>query len=251
MAENLLCVVNRILATPAPVLCLDTCALLDIIRVPIRFREDKISVNVITAAFNLIAKASTDKPDLWILILDLVEKEWLDNATYVHTDIEKHLNHLHYGLNHFSKVLDIVGTDTAFYQTDLRSLNLEKKLYSLSEKLLKTAIIIENDDNCKIKAMDRVSINVAPAGSKQGKNEAKDCMIIEHYLCLCKELRNQAFSEKCLFVSSNTQDYGHPQRLRSPLDVQFANVNLIFARDLAMANASIFARDLVEANAKR
>ena len=86
MAENLLGVVNRILAAPAPVLCLDTCALLDIIRVPARFHENKISVNIITAAFELISKASTNPPDLWILILELVEKEWLENASNVHTD---------------------------------------------------------------------------------------------------------------------------------------------------------------------
>jgi len=34
-------------------------------------------------------------------------------------------------------------------------------------------------------------------------------------------------------------DYGHPQRLRSPLDVEFANINLIFAKDIAMANSMI------------
>jgi len=73
MAENLNGVVNRILAAPAPVLCLDTCALLDIIRVPIRFRQDKISVNVITAAFDLISKASTER--LWVLILISVNQD--------------------------------------------------------------------------------------------------------------------------------------------------------------------------------
>ena len=239
MYLNLNGVVNRILAAPAPVLCLDTCALLDIIRVPIRFRENKISVNVITTAFELISKASTNPPDLWILILELVEKEWLENASTVHTDLEKHLNSLHYALDHFSKALDRIETDTLFDKTDLRSFDIDHKLYSLSEKFLKSSIIMENDDNCKIKAMDRVSIDAAPAGSKQGKNEAKDCMIIEHYLCLCKKLRNNAFAEKCLFVSSNTQDYGHPQRLRSPLDVEFANINLIFAKDIAMANSMI------------
>lgn len=239
MAKNLLSVVNRILAAPAPVpvLCLDTCALLDIIRVPIRFHKDKISVEVITAAFDLISKASTDKPDLWILTIELVEKEWLENAANVHTELKTHLNNLHYALDHFSKAQNKIETDSQFYQTDLRCFNLVQQLYSLSESLLKTSIIVENDDNCKIKAMNRVSTDDAPAGSKHGKNEAKDCMIIEHYLYLCRELRNNGFSEKCLFVSSNTQDYGHPQRLRSPLDVQFASVDLIFAKDFAMAKS--------------
>jgi hypothetical protein len=89
-----------------------------------------------------------------------------------------------------------------------------------------------NDDSCKIKAMERASIDAAPAGSKH-------CLIIEHYLCFCRELRNNTFAEKCFFVSSNAQEYGHSQRLRSPLDVEFANLNLNFAKDIAMANSMI------------
>jgi hypothetical protein len=233
MATPIPLLVNRILTQPAPVLFLDTCALLDIIRVP--FRE--VSVNLIVATNDIILKASTNH--LWIVTLALVEKEWRDNAGNVSIELEKHLQKLHDNLVKFSDTLDKIETGTPFYKTDLRRFEIEQKLYHLSEKLLKTAITMENDDNCKIKAMNRVSTDAAPAGSKHGKNEAKDCMIIEHYLCLCQELRNNAFAEKCLFLSSNTQDYGHPQRLRPPLDVEFANLNLNFAKDIAMANSMI------------
>ncbi len=233
MAISLL--VNRILTQPAPVLFLDTCALLDIIRVPFR----KVSVNLIVATNDIILKASTNQPNLWIVILELVEKEWRENVGNVSIELEKHIQELHDNLIKFSDTLEKIGTISPFYNADLRSFDIEHKLYCLSEKLLKSSIIMENDDNCKIRAMDRVSIDAAPAGSKHRKNEAKDCMIIEHYLYLCQELRSNTFAEKCLFVSSNTQDYGHPQCLRSPLDVEFANINLIFAKDIAMANSMI------------
>jgi hypothetical protein len=233
MATPISLLVNRILTQPAPVLFLDTCALLDIIKVPFR----KVSVNLIGATNDIFLKASTNH--LWIVTLDLVEKEWQDNVGNVSIELDKHLQELHDNLVKFSDTLDKIETNAQFYQTDLRRFDIVQKLYSLSEKLLKSSVIMENDDNCKIKAMDRVSIDAAPAGSKHGKNEAKDCMIIEHYLCLCRKLRNNTFAEKCLFVSSNTQDFGHPQRLRSPLDVEFANLNLVFAKDIAMANSMI------------
>jgi hypothetical protein len=93
-------------------------------------------------------------------------------------------------LINFSDTLDKICSVSHVYNTDLRAFNLEQQLYNLSKMLLKTSLIVENDDNCKIKAMNRVSDDEAPAGSKHGKNEAKDCMIIEHYLCICRELRN-------------------------------------------------------------
>ncbi|RKZ93071.1 MAG: hypothetical protein DRR19_02345 [Candidatus Parabeggiatoa sp. nov. 1] len=177
MAIPIQSVVNRLLIQPAPILFLDTCAFLDIMRVPFR---DEISFNIIAAAHEILSKAEASKPALCIVIIELIEEEWLENTDRVLTELENHIKKLDYNLIRFGKTLDKVGTLSQFSYTDLTTYDLAQKLYSLSQRLLKTSVVIKNDDNCKINAIDRALKYQAPAA--YGKTELKDCLKITLFL---------------------------------------------------------------------
>jgi hypothetical protein len=60
----------------------------------------------------------------------------------------------------------------------------------------------------------------------------KDCVIVEEYLELTRQLRAIGFTKKCVFCTSNVNDYGPPH---PALVTDFAAVNLIFTTNLPWA----------------
>lgn len=60
----------------------------------------------------------------------------------------------------------------------------------------------------------------------------KDCVILEECWELCRQLRANGFAKKCVFCTSNTDDYGPPY---PTLATNFAAVNLTFTTNLPWA----------------
>jgi hypothetical protein len=77
------------------------------------------------------------------------------------------------------------------------------------------------------------------APSSKGKPEYKDCHIVEHFLELARMLRSGGLTEKIVFVSSNTEDYGKGPDGRPPLDAEFRAVQLQFVTDIAWAESQL------------
>jgi hypothetical protein len=71
----------------------------------------------------------------------------------------------------------------------------------------------------------------------------EDCEIIEHYLSLVHELRTALFIPRCIFVSSNTEDYG--KCAESLLRQDFERLRIDYVNNLAWAESLL--RDLPEA----
>jgi hypothetical protein len=80
---------ERILAQPAPVLFLDTCALLDVLRVA----SDRESVphRIVPAAAEVAAKAIKYPRELWAFGAARLDVEWDDNVYGVLDHIERHI----------------------------------------------------------------------------------------------------------------------------------------------------------------
>jgi hypothetical protein len=118
------------------------------------------------------------------------------------------------------------------------AVNFPNELFSISETLLLESEVILQDDTLLAAAMKRVLNEHAP--SSNGK-EAKDCVIIEHYLAMCAELRRLRVGDAIRFVTSNVNDFGTPGALRAPLDRQFLdpNVDMQLTMDVTAALASL------------
>jgi hypothetical protein len=171
MLLTLLDITNKINANPAPLLLLDTCTFLDIIRVPNR---NNIQVNVVEAAMTLIARAKSKSPkDIWLVICDIVREEWDSNAGEVRNELKTYI-YKHHGTR-FGEILEKTLPGVIYSQPNLTTFSLEQHLYNLSKNLLEASLKIADDDNCLVRATKRVRMNQAPASNS--KSEPKDCMI--------------------------------------------------------------------------
>ncbi len=225
-----------ILASPAPVLLLDTSSVLDIIRAGGR---ESCPPQLIKAAMEILDRASQSPPRLWIVMADLVQREWNDNCDRVMLETHKRIEELDKNIKALADVLGYLGRVPPTPFTVFSGYGIESQLRSLASNLLVAAAIIKGDDGCSVLANRRSIMGWAPAS--RGKNALKDCMIIEHYISLCQELSKADFNSKCAFVSSNINDYGKGGRPLPPLDEHLKAVGIEYVTDLAWARSILFA----------
>ena len=223
-----------ILGSPAPVLLLDTSSVLDIIRAGGR---ERCPPGLIPAALEMIGIASKSPPGLWIVAAELVQSEWNDNCERVERDTRKRINELDQDIEALSAVLTHLGSVRPEGVPNFSGYAIESMLKGVTVNLLCAATMLQGDDRCSMSANRRAILGCAPAS--KGRNALKDCMIIEHYISLCRQLGEAGFESKCVFVSSNVNDYGKGGRPLSPLDEDFRAVGIEYATDLAWANSIV------------
>jgi len=223
--------VVKILAHPAPVVFLDTCVLLDIIRAPQR----NASENVL-AAQQLLEGVCKAPPTVYVPIACPTPVEWKDHVDSAVSDCDDAVNSVsavaeafrHLG---FPGILSLPGSAPSLP-------NLPK---DLSSELLNAVILLDKDREAMSRAVDRIIHSKRPA--RTGGKGAKDAMILDHALELARSLRQAGFVDLCLFVSSNISDFAvksgtklHPElqpEFDSPTNLQYA-VNLTGAVQILM-----------------
>ncbi|OQY58001.1 MAG: hypothetical protein B6245_14110 [Desulfobacteraceae bacterium 4572_88] len=227
-------IISDILNHPAPVIFLDTCIILDIIRALYR---EKIDIKIVVSAKELIIRSQAEPAGIWLLISEIVETEWNNNINSVVKELRSEIKKLRKNLFRLERILENLFSGTPIPYPDIASYDLDVSLRNISEKLLKSSISFSNDMGCFAKSSLRVIRNEAPAS--KGKSEAKDCMIIEHYLKISRCLHENGFKEKRIFITSNKKDYGKPSDIRQPLKNEFENVGLAYVDNLAWAVSMI------------
>jgi hypothetical protein len=163
-------------------------------------------------------------PNLWIIIPPPVLHEWGEHSQRTFNELQQHL----YKLDTMNEFLDATAHAVSIplpSTVTYSHRNIDLALAKLSRDLLNHAIILREDSICQEKAYRRVVDKVAPADNKGGM---KDCMIIEHSIELCSQLRKGGFAKKCVFISSNTKYFCLPSSTapKPPLDSQLNAVQL-------------------------
>ncbi len=225
---------RTIIHAPAPVLLVDTSALLDVIRAPQR-RE--IRHAVIEAAIVLHDKVTAVPPQLWVVVAPFVPKEWDDHVDATVASLAAHIRTVDEHIITLAQVAHLATPDTAVPAVMFASLQLPAYLRSRAQALLNVALLLEEDLTCIIRARHRVIQDTPPAS--KGKGEFKDCEIIEHYLALCRALQGHGFAPRRVFVTANRNDYcAEPERskLHPILTAEFDAAGLRYAADFAWAN---------------
>jgi hypothetical protein len=217
--------VDLILAAPAPVLFIDTCILLDIIRAPLRGHN-----RIIEAAARLAEHAALEPPRLHVLITSTIDSEWAEHVARVRAEVERELQAARRVLDAMRDACRSAGL-TPPRAPSARYADIPRHLTEIATRLHRRAIVLGADDQCTIRAYNRHVRKLPPA---QGGEQIKDCVIIEHFLQFCADLRLAGLSEKCVFASSNTRDYCEGgSRIHPHLGIEFTAVNLRFVADLA------------------
>jgi len=114
-----------ITAKPAPVLFLDTCTILDVLRAPCR---ESIAVEEISAAMALIKLNGQHTPGVWLVTNETVHGEWTANLDTVRTELERESKKLR-GFGPGLSMLSILSTaGHTKSATALNTLNFQSTL---------------------------------------------------------------------------------------------------------------------------
>lgn len=218
---------DLIISAPFPVIMLDTCILLDIIRAPIENTN-----YCIRPARTIANNAYGPTPSIYIVASDQVLTEWDANHERVARSLESHINTLDRHLTQANQALTLSGLTSISHPTQLSSLGLHGSLKTISSQLLDNAIILQEDAECSLKASGRTRENRPPARKGGG---LQDCYIIEHYIALCNQLQDVGFNKHLVFASSNTNDFCQKKPImHDSLITEFPS-NFQYATNLAWA----------------
>ncbi len=187
--------VADLVAAPRPVLFLDTCTVLDIVRAPLRDLTAAVR-----AAGELRALAATESVRLFVQ--DIVPGEWADNLPAARRDGEA-------GVRAFIATWQIAA-DLGQPAPPLPAVPpgaLIDKLEQLSRDLLIAADTLDRDHAGMSWAIDRVAAKQKPSSAK---GPVKDCHILGHALRLSTLLAAAGHPKWRMLVSSNRSDFAAP-----------------------------------------
>jgi hypothetical protein len=230
MAESIHFAAQKILtATPTPVFFLDTCAILDIVNAG---HLETLQVQVIVAANHLLRMA-VGPPGIWLVTTQMVQDEFQRNIGNTMETLDAQIKILDAKIVQCRDAVQYSLPTQFLPSIKFRDFGLSEKLGDLARSLAEAAIVLDDESECLRAARARNNAGKPPSHRKQ---QLPDCEIIEHYFALTRRLRKNGFAHKCIFVSSNSQDYGKPaesflQDEFSALDLQFVS-NLAWARSL-------------------
>jgi len=228
-----------ITAKPAPVLFLDTCTILDVLRAPCR---ESIAVEEISAAMALIKLNGQHTPGVWLVTNETVHGEWTANLDTVRTELERESKKIERLRSRLVDAVDIVYGRTHEVGHRIEHLKLSEHLENLSKQLLSVSQKVKIADSHSLSAMNRVRKYLAPAG--RGKQEAKDCEIFEAFLDVGRTLRTKGFADSICFVTANSDDYGKPKEPKNQLEAELLAINARYVGSLSWALAVVEGREI-------
>jgi hypothetical protein len=218
--------ITQIVASGKPVLCIDTCSLLDVMRDVTR--ETVLAANA-ESGLELLAAAEDVSLRLWVLIAQQVRSELVDREQGVQDEADKNLKRFREQaarVDHIAGIYGAQGTiDTAHLTGHVGAARAVFERWKLVGRDVATS------HTALQRAFIRVNKGEAPASI--GNQSMKDCVIVESYLEAMRDLRAGGMQANAVMLSSNTKDYGGAAlvSLRAPLAADFAAVQMDFAAD--------------------
>jgi hypothetical protein len=200
---TLTAVVTQLIAAPKPVLCLDTCDILEIVQC-LDWEKPGAPrpITCIEPVKRLLDKLFTDPNRVKIIVTELVATEWHQNIAGIRTKAWQFLDKIDKIVGQAYQAAASSGTVLLPYPA-LVPTTLVNDLEALSSALLGAATRLDLDDAQTSLALQRVMVKQRPSHD----GHIKDSMNFEHYLQLARQLRVAGFIEKCVFVSKNRKDY--------------------------------------------
>jgi hypothetical protein len=225
--------IARLTALGVPILCFDTCTVLDIMRDPTR---KTVRRHEQQAALDLVAAMESGRT-LVGLVADQVQREFESLADSVGNEAAQALEDLRKQLARIDEVVAVFGGTG---RTDLQHLdNHVIRARAVVDRLMAAATLAPESPEITSRAFRR--LNQARTPARKGKDSMKDCVVIETYLDIVSSLRVAGLTSKIVFVSSNKNDYaGETGRVLKPdLGAEFAKVGMEYAPNLAAAKHSV------------
>jgi hypothetical protein len=219
----------QVQAAGLPVLFIDTCSLVDVIRAPIR--PEKLR-GCVEAAAELLQLVTTPQRAT-LVVASFISLEWHTHAPATRDELTKHLGRLDEWAISFHDACAFVGIAPAFGRPVYASAGLADALFDLSGRLLQSAVCLDPHNDTNMRAFQRAVTHTPPS---QKGGEIKDSTIVEECLEVCRLLHAASFPRKRVFCTSNTDDYCDATKALHPsLDADFRAVGLVFTKELPWA----------------
>ncbi len=225
---------ERIVKLPAPILFLDTCIFLDILRTPYR---KNISPDNISSALAISQLADSEPPKIWLITNETVHGELEANIENVKKELTCETEKQEKIHDKFIRCANATFKQNFQHGQKVTQLQLSDHLQSLSNNIMRKCLVIRVEDSHSLGAMDRIRKYLAPAS--KGKQEAKDCEIFEAFLDVSKKIREGGVTEKIFFITSNTKDYGNPSD--SFVKSEFCQISATYVNNLSWALSEVSA----------
>jgi hypothetical protein len=222
--------VAALVANPKPVLALDTCVPLDVIRAGMRGQSDLIADSRRLSEFVI-----TDPDQVQLVVTSLVVLEWGQNKDIVRQEMTDWLTETDQRIVEIHRTWDRVGSPKLTQAPTYLEPALLDALTDLGESLIQQAVVLDEDNPCVMRALDRVKQKRRPSHKK----EVKDSIHLEHYLEMSRQLHASGFTRPTFFVSTNAADFwtdkNTPAYPHVDLRAELAAVNLTFYGRLEFA----------------
>ena len=192
-------------AAPKPVICLDTCDILEVVQCLDWEKSGGNTPRVVSCIepVRRLLNTLTVNPDrAQLIITDLVHTEWSQNIAGIGTKAEEFINKIDDIVGRPYQAAGFAGTLLPIYPP-LAGSTLVADLVALSTALLNQATRLILDDSLIDLALARVMGKHRPSHD----GHIKDSINFEHYLELARRLRAGGFAEEVVFVSKNRKDY--------------------------------------------
>lgn len=204
-----------------PVLCVDTCAVLDLMRDPTR---DSSRPAIRRAGVELIDIA--ERGGLILLMADQVGVELAAHIDAVQAETGKAVQRLKDQVAQVEAIAAAYGAQGPSHLGHLD--DHADRARAVVDRWLQQAVLVTPTAGLHAKAFTRVNGLRAPA--RQGKDSTKDCLVFETYLEAISSLRGAGCAAKVVFVSSNTSDYlGTASVMRPEITADLTPLNVAFA----------------------
>ena len=203
-------VANALNAAPKPVICLDTCDILEVVQCLGWEKSDGNTprkVTCIESVRQLLDQLAADPNRVQLVITDLVHTEWTQNIPGIREQAEVFVKKIDAIVGQTYLAAGFAGTLLPVYPPLVGS-TLVADLVDLSTELLNQAIRLDLDDALNDLAIARVIKKHRPSHD----GHIKDSINFEHYLDLARHLRAGGFAEEVIFVSKNGKDFWNGKR---------------------------------------
>jgi hypothetical protein len=222
-----------LLARPRPLLCLDTCDLLDIIQCVAEGKARRLE-HVRRLLDTLVVR-----PDrVQLAVTYLVPVEWAQNQATVIDEVERKTRRVDEDIAEIHLAWQHAGPPLPGPLPSYAGGGLPAALAALAGTVLGWATVIDRDDACVGRALDRVQNKVRPSHAGM----VKDSIHLEHYLELCRQLHASGFPARRVLVSANKADFWEAKNksdIHPDLAPQLAAVGLEFFGTLEAALGSL------------
>jgi hypothetical protein len=224
--------IARIATLGVPVLCLDTCSILDIMRDPTR---ESVQAHERAAALQLLSALETGR--LICLVADQVLLEFDEYSAEILQEAENGLKKF---LGNVARVHAVVAAFGGSGSIELSHFTAHSsRSKAVVDRIIAAAQRAPQRPEIASRALLRV--NQARTPARKGKESMKDCVVIETYLDTVTALRAAGLRSKIVFASSNTKEYVGPLGgpLKADIAEEFANLGIEYAPNLAAAKHSL------------